>query len=351
MEKYRKFGDAATGINPFISMKTPTAFSTLFAAVLFPVRCVIAVVIMSLLFLVDTFNYLFYLLPGLSSLSHLLFGGLQRGLLRGLLFSLGNVSIARVPTSGSLSPSAGDVVVANLQSVWDMCVIEVAEQIPLFVAAFYGGKAGSSPEKSKKDEDGTLFVMKPSPLQRWRVWWHIYNTGTSTFLSTVADDSSNAHSGEALPIDITLLQRRCHRLGVPLVLFAEGSCTNGKGMLNISPIRVGVTPARLLVSALSYDTAALHTVVRPHSVLSYLFSMSASLYGSRDPAWYSPQFPTATARLASVGTDPPAEAVEGVVVVEGTKVRQVLCGISRPRCALNVGLREKRRFVEVFMAQ
>nr|CCD17698.1 unnamed protein product [Trypanosoma congolense IL3000] len=345
MEKYRKFGDASTGINPFISMQTPTTISMVVSAFVFPLRCVFAVGFVLLLLVVDAFAYLFFVVPGLSFVSHQLIAKLQRLLVRCLLFGLGNICVVQGDTPRLVAPSAGDVVVANLQSVWDMFVIEVAGRLPLFVVAFYAGGA-VPPRSTGKKEVGSLIVMEPSPLQRWRVWWHIYNTGSLAFLRAAASGD-----GGTVPLDVTALQKRYRRLGVPLVLFAEGTCSNGKGVLSTSPLVVGAPPARMVASAVDYDTAALHTVVRPRNVFVHLFSMSASLYGSRDPAWYSPQFPTATVRLAAVTLNTSSGAAEDTVMVDSVKFRQTLCGVSRSRRVLGVGLRDKCGFVEAFVAR
>ncbi|RNF23950.1 acyltransferase [Trypanosoma conorhini] len=352
MEKYRKFGDAATGINPFVLVQSPTTLSVATAAAVFPLRLAGAVLLLPLLFLLDALAYVFFLVPGTSCVVRLLLAPCQRALLQGLLLTAGNLGVAResppaVAVADAATPAAGDVVVANMQSAWDMCVLEVAGRLPLCVVAFYAG--GAAADAKKADGDGPLLVLGPSPLQRWRVWWHIYGTGSIEFLrAAAAADGGGGSGGRNEPVvDLTALQRRCERLGVPLVFFPEGSCTNGKGMLRTAPLRVRAAPRRVFVAAVDYDTTAVHTVLRPRRLLSFFFAMSASLHGSRDPAWRSPPFPAATVRLAAL-TAGPTSAAEGTgaVVWESSKVRQALCAASSSRRALAVGLREKCGYAE-----
>ncbi|KEG08351.1 hypothetical protein DQ04_07391000 [Trypanosoma grayi] len=374
MEKYRKYADAATGINPFAQVRTPTGLSVAVAVLLFPLRLVSAsLVALLLLLVVDVLAYAFFLLPGLSLVSRLLLAPCQRGLLRCLLFTLGNMGVVRkVPRGGSggAAPAAGDVVVANMQSVWDMCVLEVAAQMPCCVVAFYVGGAGDKVvaggvggggdddnKRRKRDDAAALYVLEPSPLQRWRAWRHVYRTASLDFLHSVVVENSNSstsnHSSGGAVVDLTPVQQRCQRLGVPLVFFAEGSCTNGKGMLNIPPFCTAAPPRRVFVSATDYDTTAVHTIVHPRHVVSLLFAMGASLYGSRDPAGYSPPFPTATVSLVAVAESAAAGGAGAAagVVIDVARVRQALCAASRSRRPLAVGLREKCGFVQASTAQ
>ncbi|EAN93251.1 hypothetical protein C3747_128g12 [Trypanosoma cruzi] len=374
MEKYRKYGDAATGINPFVLMRTPTTFSVVVAAVLFPLRLTGALLFLTALVVLDVVAYFFFLIPGMSCVSWCLLAPCQRELLRCLLFALGNVGITRASpratavanaAGGDATPVAGDVVVVNMQSVWDMCVLEVAGRLPLCVVAFYiggaaGANSGGDANKKKTDHDSrhdTLLVMEPSPFQRWRVWWHIYHTGSLEFLRAAAGGDCGDYKSNTEPVlHLAALQQRCERIGVPIVLFAEGSCTNGKGMLRTSPLWVRTAPRRVFVCAVDYDTTAVHTVLRPHRLLSFIFLMSASLHGSRDPAWYSPPFPTATVRMvalleSSLSSDSilatKTTAGDGATVMwEEAKVRQALCAASKSRRVLVVGLHEKCGYAE-----
>ncbi|RNF09359.1 acyltransferase [Trypanosoma rangeli] len=369
MEKYRKFADAATGINPFALVRSPTTLSLVIAAALFPLRLAGALLLLlPLLFVLDVLVYAFFLVPGMSCVSRLLLAPCQRGLLRGLLFAGGNLGLTREsPKTVAMAnaagrdaaPAAGDVVVVNMQSPWDMCVLEVAGLLPRCIVAFYVGGAATTTtagaSAKKTDDDGSssdgLLVVGPSPLQRWHVWWHIYGTGTVEFLRAAAacggsGAGNSGHNGSV--VHLTRLQQRCERLGVPLIFFPEGSCTNGKGMLITAPLRTRTAPRRVFVAAIDYDTTAVHTVLRPRRLLSFLFSMSASLHGSHDPAWYSPPFPVATLRMAVLTASPPTATGEGdtAVVWESAKVRQALCAASRSRRALAVGLREKCGYAE-----
>ncbi|ESL10599.1 hypothetical protein TRSC58_01665 [Trypanosoma rangeli SC58] len=367
MEKYRKFADAATGINPFALVRSPTTISLVIAAALFPLRLTGALLLLLLLFVLDVLAYAFFLVPGMSCVSRLLLAPCQRGLLRGLLFAGGNLSLTRESpktvamanaAGGDAAPAAGDVVVVNMQSPWDMCVLEVAGLLPLCIVAFYVGGAATTAiagaSAKKTDDDGSsdgLLVVGPSPLQRWRVWWHIYGTGTVEFLRAAAacggSGAGNSGHNESV-VHLTTLQQRCERLGVPLIFFPEGSCTNGKGMLLTAPLQTRATPRRVFVAAIDYDTTAVHTVLRPRRLLSFFFSMSAPLHGSRDPAWYSPPFPVATLRMAVLTASLPTATGEDdtAVVWESAKVRQALCAASRSRRALAIGLHEKCGYAE-----
>lgn len=384
MEKYRKFGDASTGIHPFTVVISPTPWGVVVASVTFPCRLLFAAFFVALLVVTDTLSYVLYLLC-LPLLGKLLLAPLQRLWLRGLLFFVGHLLLlrsevvvdgggegggahrrARGRTSSPQSAplGGGEVLLANMQSVWDASVLEVALAMPYYTVAFpvastpqqrraAGATPTPTPTGAAVVARGGVRVFPPSPVQRWAVWSHVRSTGTLSFLSSLAGvftSSSASSPSNSVAVDLAAVQAAAT---VPVVYFPEGTCSNGKGILCFDPLvlrgnrplprprprrdaagnatrrgsdeeeeeeeqevavggRRSAVPVTVAVATVTYNTPAVQNIVSERvGLFSYLFGMSKLLYGSTSPTWSSPFFPVALVQLRrSVALDAtrPADA-------------------------------------------
>lgn len=403
MEKFKHFADAATGIHPFVCVVAPTLLSTVLATCMFPIRLLFCGVFVLLLLVTDALLSLLYV-AHLAVVGRALLGPLQRLWLRGLLFSVGHVlpaqqrSIARVPSATqddrespmAKARAAGSLSVCNLQSVWDLMVLEVVVGEPYYAVAF----PDVSCKSSQWDADGVR-VFWPGPLQRWRVWCYIRHTGSLSFVAAQVATDSAVVAKEPLPL--ALLQDRAGRAGVPLWWFGEGTCSNGRGILTMpeltcrtggagggarrstdaSPSALSTSKAvgcQITVLAIQYDTPALQNVVgdEDESLMQCLRRASVLLYGSASPTWSSPFFPHAEVAVQLVAvtrgvpspgapSDRPTWHLNSAAMLE---IRSAICqrnralvvsssssgNASQRRQALSVGMREKYGFLQAMRA-
>ncbi|EPY32101.1 hypothetical protein AGDE_08865 [Angomonas deanei] len=183
MEKYRKFADASNGIQPFTLSVIPSLLGKVMTPVMFPIRVLFVLVFGLILLLVDTVVFLLFyplhLLP-LSRYVGLVF--LQKCALKGFFFFLGHVLVRERPCEAEGRTAYGDVFFVNCQSVWDAMVVEVLLNDPFVFYCF--PKPAATPDGG---EGTNLQCFPPSPLQRWRVWWYVYRTGTTPALSALAE--------------------------------------------------------------------------------------------------------------------------------------------------------------------
>ena len=277
MEKYRKFGDAATGINPFIakggvgsgsgvvaaatggigsfssSSVMPPLVVTVLAAILFPVRLLVLFAIAAVLGVFDMLSRMMYTFGMGFAADFLLypFSGLLTRMW--LLVAAGVVVRQRIyPIRGSTNittengakalddvvgaPKAGDIVIANLVSPLDFFAITSCGSIlPPFLSGAKPSVASSSPSFWRMPsclcvflghQEPTVITFGPNPWQRWQVFRHVVHSTTRRYLT---GDSKKLDAGEV--IDLTLIQRRAKRMGIPVLLFPEGTPSNGQGML------------------------------------------------------------------------------------------------------------------------
>ncbi|EPY26758.1 hypothetical protein STCU_06094, partial [Strigomonas culicis] len=304
MEKYRKFSDAATGVNPFLTQRVPSALGRFLSPIMFPCRLLFLFVFATLLLLVEAvlvyglcYNLLGRLCGCMEAAEAVYtysgLGLLREGLLlRGFFFFLGHVlpvkidpmmySTGAVPPSKRNSINGGDIVFCNSQSVWDFMVLEVILKKPFLAVAFPTPPAGffASPPPSPSAETVQLFL--PGALQRYHVWRHIHRSNTLPYVQALArwqretlDSSSHADAAPHKPyVDVALAaQCRARQLRVPLVYFAEGTATNGRGVLQLPRLRCfsnEVEPAtaepvlRAHTATLFYQSDALLTVCAEH---------------------------------------------------------------------------------------
>lgn len=413
MEKFRHFGDAATGIHPFTFVITPTTLGKVGATCMFPMRLLFCAVFVVLLLLTDTLLWLFHCLY-LGLLGRLLLGPLQRAWLRGLLFFIGHILPEQPPTiaqpqrstsssnsNNSASPRrvrAGDLIVCNLQSVWDVAVLEVMLTQPYHAVCF--------PDATAEAGSGVcagLRVFWPGPLQRWSVWQHIRRTGTLDFLNAQlpGSEATNAvekKTGGVLPL--YQVQEAAARAGLSVWWFGEGTCSNGKGLLTMPAVtcRSSSTPAvgstatpspssagecAAYVATIQYDTPAVQTVVGSDVVglFGLLFQTGVLLYGSAAPAWSSPFFPTAEVTFRAVRLTRAVAASDAAASAKASpaatlhwtlsapallELRNAMCqrgqalvvsgssssggGAAVRRQPLSVGVKEKKGFVEAYIS-
>lgn len=316
MEKYREFGDKATGINPFTAVIAPKPWGLASAAVMFPLRLFFCTAFALLLFVTDCLAWPLHVLR-LGLIGAVLLGPLQRLWLRGGLFFAGHVGVVRReggPRDRDL-PRGGDLLFANLQSVWDAPVLEVALGLTCYAVAFpVPASCGGWDVK----------VFGPSPWQRWAVAGHIRRTGTLDYVTAAAAAAGGKGAAVA-----DLAAAQCKYSRVPVVFFAEGTCSNGKGVLAFAaPFTamgnnhrtaagmanagkrgrkkknsdddddddVGGDDSKPLVSvaAITYDTPAVQNVTSEvEGPLAYLFRVGKLVCGTTSPAWGSPLFPSA----------------------------------------------------------
>lgn len=416
MEKFRHFGDAATGIHPFTFVISPTTQGRVGAICMFPLRLFFSSVFVLLLLFTDTLLWLFYA-AYLGVFGKCLLAPLQRAWIRGLLFFIGHIlpeqPITIAPPKTSMNASAkatvvssrqlraGDLVVCNLQSVWDGPVLEVMLAQPYHAFCFTDATV---------TDDGPapgLRVFWPHPLQRWRVWCHVRRTGRLDFLTAQQSSNATKKSEELL---LCHVQDAAVRAGVPVWWCGEGTCSNGKGLLPLPAVicrslssssssssAVGnanftsgtAAECPVYVATIQYDTPALHNVLGSdvEGFFGVLFRTSVLLYGSTAPAWSSPFFPTAevTIRLVRLSRAA-AHQVAGVEEKSGKsrssassadarscwllsapallELRNAMCqrgqtlvvsgsggsGAAVRRQPLSVGIKEKRGFVEAYGA-
>ncbi|KPI86395.1 hypothetical protein ABL78_4546 [Leptomonas seymouri] len=397
MEKFRHFGDAATGIHPFTFVISPTTLGRVGATSMFPVRLLFSAVFFLLLLITDTLLWVLYS-AYLGVIGRLLLAPLQRAWILGLLFFIGHIlpeqpaTIAQPPSNGpttsdatSRQVRAGDVVVCNLQSVWDAPVLEVMLAQPYHAICFPDVTVteGLAPG---------LRVFWPSPLQRWKVFNFVRHTGTLNFLTAQQSGSAAQQTltkkGDELPL--YRVQDAAAKAGIPVWWFGEGTCSNGKGLLPMpaaifrssdpAPAASAAEAARgaLYVATVQYDSPALQNVLGKdvEGLLRALFRTGVLLYGSTAPAWSSPFFPSAEVTFRAVrltraaafevgglgkGSGAPAYWTLGTPAL--LELRHAMCqrgqalvvrgsggGGAVRRQPLSVGMKEKRGFVEAYTA-
>ncbi|KAG5511032.1 hypothetical protein GH5_07234 [Leishmania sp. Ghana 2012 LV757] len=397
MEKFRHFGDAATGIHPFTFVIAPTVAGRIGSACMFPMRLLLSSVFVLLLSVTDTLLWICYVFY-LGLLGRLLLAPLQRAWLRGLLFFIGHI-LPEKPramassqqqqgeaSSSSRAVRAGDLVVCNLQSVWDALVLEVMLAQPYHAICFPDATATEegavSPPKAAAAPG--LRVFWPGPTQRWRVWAYTRRTGSLAFLTAQQPNSAEQQSlrkkTKTTELMLHRVQEAAARTGVPVWWFGEGTCSNGRGLL-LMPAVICMTAAASNASSgcvvhlatIQYDSPALQNVLGNDSegFFAALFRAGVLLYGSTAPAWTSPFFPTAevtyrSARLTHATPSTVTDSKSATSMRYWTlstpallELRNAMCqrgqalvvsssSAGARRQPLSVGVREKKGFVEAY---
>lgn len=400
MEKFRHFGDAATGIHPFTFVMAPTTTGRIGSVCMFPARLLLTAVFALLLLVTDTLLWLVYV-AYLGLLGRLLLAPLQRAWLRGLLFSIGHIfpqqpaAMVKPPqqereaSSSSRSARAGDLVVCNLQSVWDALVLEVMLAQPYHAICFpdatMAGEDGAASSTEAAAAPG-LRVFWPGPMQRWRVWAYTRRTSSLAFLTAQQPDSAEQQAIrkkiEAMELPLYRVQKAAVRAGVPVWWFGEGTCSNGRGLLLMPAVTCTSVSASnasagcvVHLATIQYDSPALQNVLGNDNegFFAALFRTGLLLYGSTAPAWTSPFFPTAevtyrSTRLARATPSTAADRKCAASMCHWTlsapallELRNAMCQRAQPlvvsgntagvrRQPLSVGVREKKGFLEAYRA-
>ncbi|KAG5485485.1 hypothetical protein LSCM1_07570 [Leishmania martiniquensis] len=399
MEKFRHFGDAATGIHPFTFVIAPTAAGRIGSACVFPVRLLASCVFVTLLFVTDTLLWMCHAVY-LGLLGRLLLAPLQRAWLRCLLFFIGHIlpenpqiMASSTQQQGEASSSsravrAGDLVVCNLQSVWDALVLEVMLAQPYHTICFPDANAvegeGDVPRSEASAAPG-LRVFWPGPTQRWRVWAYTRRTGSLAFLaaqqSSSAEQQSLRKKTEARELLLHRVQEAAAHAGVPVWWFGEGTCSNGRGLL-LMPAVTCMSAASSNASGgcvvnfatIRYDSPALQNVLGndTEGFFAALFRTGVLLCGSTAPAWTSPLFPTAEVTYRSVrlthATPSTLDSRPTTSMRYWTLSKPALLELRNAMCQrgqalvvsgssagvrrqpLSVGVQEKKGFVEAYRA-
>lgn len=283
MEKYKRFTDGPTGINPFTGPATeaPTTARLVIA-------WVIAVPLLALPLLLVLALYV--VLTVLTTLLPLSFIALPlRWLCMKLcvapllwMFSWSTLSRTTYPAQksslsargddGVQTPSPGDVILVNCQSPLDVLAVQLAyPRYPLTycfpsVAHALGTETGPTNDVDAiRREPGVFRAM--------------------TFMLSWAAPSPMIEKPTNLPptrcFDMTINQLSAEKAGRVLVLFAEGASSNGRGILSIPPLMFSKAH-KMHIAALSYSNPR-HALVLPHggSLPSWLVKcLSQSLFRS-----------------------------------------------------------------------
>ena len=260
MEKYRRFSDQGTGIQPFVPMRCTESAVT---------RFLITPVVLLLRFpLVFVFGVLIavfgVVLPAavgalVPSLGQLLRSLLLKPLLRILLLVLGvNFTHRTWPLSVDRPESpyyaGGDIVVTNFCSYVDV-LYHALRLAPVFAFAH-------------DDTDGTTRVVTLGLIGAMRYAAASYETQLTAYenSTTVAEASAMA------------AQR-----GAPLVLFFEGTPTNGKGVLAAPDRLITGTPQKTtkfhLTALLYHDSSSASVTERPSLTYPSTGGVQAHLWG------------------------------------------------------------------------
>lgn len=308
MEKFKRFTDPPSGINPYVPRLQASAVARVSTFVCFPLRPVLALPFVVLLFVAD-FLVLVLRLVGLTVVANAVVGPPRAFLLRGLLWAMAGLALKRRcfpprPFAGAAAaadalpgtvaatdeppvPKPGDVVLCNCQSTVDVLALEALfpEKAVPFRFVF--------PKRAEGSTEKIAFTQCTSV---WAAMSHVAHMSRAadtmaagdgsvsdtpvaapTPLSKVFQQPVAAPAGGAQMVtpfslcnaDLVPLQERALADGVALVVFAEGVTTNGRGLLAFPSIRCR---ERLHLVTLQYDASSVPTVV-PASLMSDLFRM------------------------------------------------------------------------------
>ncbi|GET86302.1 hypothetical protein, conserved [Leishmania tarentolae] len=400
MEKFRHFGDAATGIHPFTCVMAPTLAGRICSVCLFPARLLMSAVFALALLVTDTLLWLFYV-AYLGLIGRLLLAPLQRAWLRGLLFSIGNIlpqqpaGMVKPPQQecearGS-SPAVreGDLIVCNLQSVWDALVLEVMLAQPYHAICFPDATVAEEDDvtsSAKASAAPGLRVFWPGPMQRWRVWAHTRRASSLAFLRAQQPDSAEQQAirkkMKETELPLYRVQKAAARAGVPVWWFSEGTCSNGRGLLLMPPVACASAAASnasavcvVHLATIQYNSPVLQNVLGDDNegFFAALFRTGVLLYGSTAPAWTSPFFPSAevtyrSTRLARATPSTAPDRKNTASMCYWTlstpalqELRNAMCqrgqalvvsgsAVAVRRQPLSVGVKEKGGFIEAYRA-
>jgi 1-acyl-sn-glycerol-3-phosphate acyltransferase len=253
MEKYKRFTDPATGINPFVPAVRPaSSWRVGLACVLTPISLLLVAVFYLCYLLLGAVP--FAILGGLAAPLHAvavtIFGRLSLLLLAGAKVNRG----AYPPRPSNLSrqsdevnaPAAGDVLFVNCQSPLDALALQCA--FPSRPMTFVYPRVTASPQELP--DSRALRVLRSVPAAM-----------VAALTLTDAADNFEVEPGTTppslRPVDLAPAQSQAKRQGRVLAVFAEGATTNGRGVLRLAPVACG-GGSGLHVAGVAYGNPA-HT--------------------------------------------------------------------------------------------
>jgi 1-acyl-sn-glycerol-3-phosphate acyltransferase len=249
MEKYKRFTDAATGINPFVPHGTsPSLLKQVVAAAL--AMLVIPVVAVCYLgyVLFGVFPYQF--LGGVVSPLHGILSKLfSRIACAFIAWAKINV-VAYPPRPSTLSttktksdeidvPSPGDIIFANCQSPLDPLALQCAFPWRPLTFVFPHVTASGANDTEAITQCNSVIAAAQTMM-------------TLTEPALTFEPDVGAAPSVLRCFDFTHLQQRAKRQGRVVVVFAEGTTTNGKGVLRLPAVACDAN-ATLFTAAIAYS--------------------------------------------------------------------------------------------------
>jgi hypothetical protein len=280
MEKFRKWGDAATGINPFVypADTLPAVTRIVQVWLLFPVRLALAVILLLLLFILDTLAHTLRVVY-LGMLARYTFTPLGSFVARVVLFLLGGGLTSRFrilppkpqPVAGRddalAAPKAGDLILCNLLSPLDVLAIRCALPTVFSGASEWAGALERGAIFAFYDPLGgargaPIADFCPSPFQLWKAARFIRHLAKPEVILRMEHSVPSSSLSEVPPLPVDALQRRAVRLGIPVILFAEGTTSNGRAIMPFPRLQISTrqatskaAPQQIYLSAVHYPHA------------------------------------------------------------------------------------------------
>ena len=331
MEKYRRFADAATGINPFVakvgigsgagvvaassgigtfqsSNIAPHFLVTGLAYLFFPIRIIVIAALALVLFILEAIGEGLRRIGLQTVVGDFTTTPLALLTARALLAVCAALSVRRRTyplrkspsvTIGNgaeaidgavLTPLAGDVVISNLVTPFDWMALQAATPLRpwLLTPTAKAMETNGVTENAWRvpsalvafvchHKEPRLVSFPPGPLQRWRVFLYILSTTKKEYLAEGA-------VGPSLVVDVSGLQATAKALGVPLVVFPEGTTSSGQTMLACGGLVMNTANNNASSSAASsFDTAA-ESSSSPSSAQQHRTHIISLSYESAVPA-------------------------------------------------------------------
>ena len=236
MEKYKRFTDAATGINPFVPLPRPSSVvATTVALVVAPLATLIGLLFLAVQVLLDELFVVFHAMFLGPVFGPLLYAPLTALCTRVCLLCFAHAFLRRhcYPPRAAVgrqdeptAPAAGDVVFVNCQSALDALTAQAAFPArPLLFAAPHFATA-----------DGPHVGVWSTRSKVAAMAWILRRAAPPAVVKI--DDAK---------VDFTATQAAAKKAGLVVAAFAEGATSNGKGVLRLPQVlcagAVHVAPA------------------------------------------------------------------------------------------------------------
>ncbi|CUG19206.1 Hypothetical protein, putative [Bodo saltans] len=166
------------------------------------------------------------------------------------------------------APKAGDLILCNLQSPLDVLAIRCALPTVFSGASEWSGALERGAVFAFYDPLGgargaPIADFCPSPFQLWKAARYIRHLAKPDVILRMEHSVPSSTLSEVPPLPVDALQRRAVKLGIPVILFAEGTTSNGKAImpfprLQIStrrPATAKAAPQQIFLSAVHYPHA------------------------------------------------------------------------------------------------